>query len=193
MTRTSRARYWLILPPLLGLLGATYWLTQQVRVDMNIKDNENRHTPDAIVENFSSTKLDKKGAPQLIVSAEKMLHYPDNNSSELTMPNIISFANENTNIHILAKRGIITDKGDDIYLNEHVEVRREATPQQAALILQTDYLRLTPKLHLARSDQAVTLRTTDSIIRAVGFEMNSQTRTLKLLSQVKSEYAPQNN
>jgi lipopolysaccharide export system protein LptC len=177
----------------LGLLGATYWLTQQVRVDIDIKNNESRHTPDAIVENFSSTKLDKKGTPQLIVSAEKMLHYPDNNNSELQMPNIISFSDRNTKIHISAKKGIITDKGDDIYLNEYVEVRRDATTQQAALILQTDYLRLTPKLHLARSDKAVTLRTTDSIIRAVGFEMNSQARTLKLLSQVKSEYAPQNN
>jgi len=34
MTLASRARYWLPLLPLLVLLGATYWLNQQVQYDL---------------------------------------------------------------------------------------------------------------------------------------------------------------
>ena len=193
MNRISRIRRWLKLLPLLGLLGATYWLIQQMPVTVNEKNNTNRHTPGAIVENFSSIKLNEKGAPRLIVSAQKMLHYPDSNSSELEMPNIVSITNQNTQIRLLAKKGVINDNGDDIYLSSQVKVQRDATPRQSALTLETEYLRLTPKQYLARSDQAVTLRTKDSIARAVGFELNSRTRTLKLLSHVKTEYAPQNN
>ncbi|MFZ5503602.1 MAG: LPS export ABC transporter periplasmic protein LptC [Pseudomonadota bacterium] len=193
MNLVARARSWLGLLPLLGILGATYWLNQQVRLAGDGVYRDVPHTPDAVVENLSATKFSERGIPQVVVHADKMQHYADDDSSELTAPRVTVLSNDSPAIHATAKKGLISSKGDEIYLTEHVEVLREASPQQAELKLETEYLQLTPQLHLARSDRAVTLRTAESILQAVGLEMDSQARTLKLLSQVRSEYVPSKN
>src|SRR5665811_174572 len=71
MSFSSRARYWLPLLPLFGLLGATYWLNLQVQPQAAKPDSSKRHDPDAIIENFSATKLNEQGVPSFIMVAKK--------------------------------------------------------------------------------------------------------------------------
>ena len=47
--RMQRLREWSPLLPLLLLLGATYWLNQQVRPLLQEPDGNKRHDPDLIV------------------------------------------------------------------------------------------------------------------------------------------------
>ena len=125
MNFIARVRYWLLLIPLLALLALTYWLNQQVRPDSIKLDNTSRHQPDAIVENFSAIKLGVQGTPSLIIAAQKMLHFPDGDSTTLEMPHITSLSAERPTIHISAKRGILSSKGDEIFLHDNVEILRE--------------------------------------------------------------------
>ena len=60
MTLAARVRPWLTLLPLLGLLGATYWLNQQALPEPVKPDNSKLHEPDAIMENFSATNLNEQ-------------------------------------------------------------------------------------------------------------------------------------
>jgi lipopolysaccharide export system protein LptC len=190
MSFFSRVRYWLPLLPLLGLLGATYWLNQQVQPAMTKPDRNKLHEPDAIVENFSATKLNEQGMPNFILAAKKMLHYPDDDSTTLEVPRITILSAEHPAIHAIAKFGTISSKGEDIFLNDNVEVLREASAQQDELSLQTDYLHITPDQNLTNTDQAVSIMDAHTTVHAKGMELNSKTRTLKLLSEVKSEHVP---
>ena len=190
MTIASRARYWLPLLPLFGLLGATYWLNQQVLPEPAKPDSSKRHDPDAIVENFSATKLNELGVPSFIMAATKMLHYPDDDSTTLEAPRITLLSSGQPAIHAVANRAIISSNGDEVFLHDAVEVQREASKKQDKLTLQTEYLRIVPDQDLADTDRAVTIVDAHDIVHATGMEMDSKSRILKLLSQVRSEYVP---
>ena len=190
MTFTRRARYWLPLLPLLGLLMATYWLNQQVLPDAAKPDSSKRHDPDAIVENFSVTRLNELGVPNFVMAATKMQHYPDDDSTTLEAPRLTLLSPGQPAMHATAKQGTLSSKGEEIFLHDNVEVLREANARQDQLILHTDYLHIIPDQDLADTDRAVTIIDARNNVRGIGMEMNNRTRILKLLSQVKSEYVP---
>jgi lipopolysaccharide export system protein LptC len=190
MSFSSRARYWLPLVPLFGLLGATYWLNQQVLPEPAKPDSSKRHDPDAIVENFSATRLNEQGEPGFIMAATKMLHYPDDDSTALEAPRITLLATGQPAIHATANSGTISSKGDEVFLHDAVKVLREASAKQEELTLQTEYLHIIPDRNLADTDRAVTIVDAHDIVHATGMEMDNKTRILKLLSQVRSEHVP---
>lgn len=190
MSFFSRARYWLSLLPLIGLLGATYWLNLQVQPGPPRQDSSKRHDPDAIIENFSATKLNRQGMPSFIMAAKKMLHYPDDDSTTLEEPRITMLSTEHPAIHAIARSGTISSKGDEIFLQDDIRVIRDASARQDELTLQTEYLHIIPDQNITSTDRAVTVADAHNTIRAVGLELNSQTRVLKLLSQVRSEHVP---
>ena len=189
MTFSSRARSWLPLLPLLGLLGASYWLNQQVQPEPAKPDKSKRHDPDAMVENFSATNLNEQGMPSFMMAAKKMLHYPDDDSTTLEAPRITMLPAGQPAIHATAKSGTLSSKGDEVLLHDDVEVLREASAQQDELTLHTDSLHIIPDQNWANTDRAVTIADAHNTVRATGMEMDNKTRTLKLLSQVRSEYA----
>ncbi|HEU0189474.1 MAG TPA: LPS export ABC transporter periplasmic protein LptC [Gallionella sp.] len=192
MTFLSRARYWLPLLPLLGLLGFTYWLNQLARKEPVKPDVSKRHDPDAIIENFSATRLNAQGSPHFIVAAKKMIHYSDDDSTVLEVPHLTSMSAERPAIHAIAKRGIVSSKGDEVFLHEDVEVLREASALHNELRIHTEYLHLIPDQDLADTDRAVTITEAHNTVQATGLKMDNRARTLKLLAMVKSEYASNN-
>lgn len=190
MTFASRARYWLPLFPLLGLMAFTYWLNEMAQTDTGRPGGEKRHDPDAIVENFSAVKLNEHGVPHFIIAAKKMLHYPDDDSTTLEAPHLTSLSAERPAIHATAKRGIVSSKGDEVFLHEEVEVVREATVSLGELRIHTDYLHVVPDRELADTDRSVTIQEANNVVQATGLEMDNRARTLKLLAQVKTIYVP---
>ena len=193
MTFATRIRYWLPLLPLLGLLGATYWLNQQVQPEPAKPGGSVRHDPDSIVENFSAIRLNEQGTPLFIMSATRMLHYPDDDSTALEVPRITLLAEDRPPLLASAKTGSISGKGDEFFLQGDVEVLREAGVQQDQFALQTEYLHIIPDQDLVRSDRAVIFIEAHTTVNAVGMELNNKTRTIKLLSKVRSEYVPPGN
>ena len=190
MTLATRARYWLPLLPLLGLLGVTYWLNQQVRQESAKPDSGKRHDPDAIMENFSAIKLNEQGARRFIMAAKKMQHYPDDGSTVLEVPRLTMLSAARPAIHIIARQGIVSSKGDELFLRNDVEVLREASARQEELKLHTEYLHIVPDRDWADTDRAVTIVDAHNTVHAKGLEMDNKARTLKLLSQVRSEHVP---
>ncbi|HYR05379.1 MAG TPA: LPS export ABC transporter periplasmic protein LptC, partial [Gallionella sp.] len=178
MTLASRARYWLTLVPLLGLLGVTYWLNQQVQPESVKSGSGKRHDPDAIMENFSAIKLNEQGVPHFIMAAKKMQHFQDDDSTVLEVPRITALSAERPAIHIIAKQGIVSSRGDEIFLHNDVEILREASVRQEELTLHTEYLRIIPDRDWADTDRAVTIMDAHNTVHATGMEMDNKARTL---------------
>jgi lipopolysaccharide export system protein LptC len=189
MRPSRRIRHWLPFLPLLALLGATYWLDQQAQPDLATAVFRPRHDPDAIVDGFSATTLSQSGTPSFIVHAGKMLHFSDDDSTNLEAPHITLLDERNLPLYASAQSGIISSKGKEIILSGGVAVQREASNQNRTLNLRTDYLRVLPDQGLMETDRPVELTEPDSTVSAVGLELNNNTRTLKLLSRVRTEYA----
>jgi lipopolysaccharide export system protein LptC len=190
MSLAARARYWLLLLPLLGLLGVTYWLNRQAQTEPTKASANTRFSIDATMENFSATKMDEQGNPHFTVSAKRLHHYPGDDSTALDEPVLTTISDEGTSIRATAMRGKIAGKGDEIFLYDHVEMRRDASTEQGSLTLTTESLQMLPEQNLITTDQPVTLADATTTVDAVGLEMNYKARTFKLLSRVKSVYVP---
>ena len=190
MNFAARARYWLPLLPLFGLVGVTYWLNQQVQQEAAKPDNGKRHDPDAIIENFSAVRMNQQGVPRFFMNAKKMQHFPDDDSTELDAPQLTTLSAERPPIHIFAQFGLVSSKGDEVFLHRKVRVVREASADRDELTLLTEYLHVVPDQDLANTDQAVTITDAHNTTHATGLEMDNKARTIKLLAQVKSEHVP---
>jgi len=186
--RRQRLRAWSPLLPLLLLLGATYWLNQQVQPLPPKSDDSKRHDPDFIVSKFSATTLNEQGAPRFILSAEKMVHYPDDDSTHLDAPQLSSLHPGQPSVYTSARQGEISRKGDEVFLRDGVKLVRAADATQSEMILTTSYLHAVPDLGLMDTDRPITMTDAHNVIHAVGMKFDNQARVIKLLAQVRSQH-----
>ena len=195
----DRLRAWLaglpllLLLLLLLLLAATYWLNQQVQPLPVIPDSSKRHDPDFIVNKFVATTHNEQGKPRFVMAAKKMLHYQDNDSTYLEAPELTSFDSDHPPIHTYANNGMVSGKGEEIFLRDNVKIVRTASATQREITFTTTYLHVIPDRGLAETDQPVTMIDGRNIVQAVGMKFDNKARIVKLLAQVKSEYVSEKN
>ncbi len=190
MTFSSRWQAWLKLLPLLLLLAFVYWLDQQVQLEVVSAGNSMRHDPDVIMENFSATKMDQLGVPSYLLTASQLRHYPDQDTTELDLPNLVTLEPGHPAMRMQGEHGNIARRGEEVNFRDDVRVVREASGSQSLATLTTRYLRVFPDKGLADTDQPVTMVDERNTVHAVGLELDYKARLLKLLSQVRSEYRP---
>lgn len=175
----------------LALLALSYWLDQQARPGPEQPDGVGRHDADAIMERFSAMRMSPEGVPAFVMTAQDMRHYPDDDSTILNTPRVTTLQPGQPPLHAVAQRGEVLQQGDEILLAGAVEVLREPTGQEGALTLQTESLHVLPQAQRVYTDRPVQVADAFHTVSAVGLEMDSAARTLKLLSRVRGEYAPQ--
>lgn len=186
----ERLRAWAVLLPPALLLGAAYWLSQQVRPLPPGMDSSKRHDPDFIVDNFYATTISTEGKPRFIISAQQMLHYPDDDTTHLQAPRLTSLPPDGPALYAYANRGTVSGKGDEIFLHEEVKLVRAASATQSEMVFSSSYLHVIPDLDLADTDQPVSLVDAHNRINAVGMQLDNKARVIKLLAQVNSEHDP---
>jgi lipopolysaccharide export system protein LptC len=186
---TERARAWLPLLPLLLLLAATWWLNQQVQPLPQVQSQQ-RHDVDYVVDNFSAVTLNLQGQPRFTLAAGKLWHYPDDDTTHLQMPQLTSlYANRPPTV-TTARTGMVSSKGEDVFLYDEVRVVRPASDSGDEQRFATDYLHVIPDRDWAETDQSVVMTSQYNVIRAVGMELDNKARTVRLLSHVRADHEP---
>lgn len=186
----DRLRNWLALVPLLILMAATYWLDSQVQSTDTAAKKNLRHDPDYVIDNFTATTLDEKGKIRFVMSAKKMWHYPDDDTTHLEAPRLESMTAEHPPLRMSALNGELSSKGEEIFLRNDVIIVRPAYADKSEMTFNTNYLRVVPHRDIADSDQSVTVTDARATLHAIGMELDYNTHTIKFLSRVKSEYEP---
>ena len=184
----DRVAIWFPIGLMLLLAGLTYWLDQSVQPPPQKQDGSNRHDPDYIVERFSATRLGKDGNPAYTLKADKMTHYPDDDSTHLEKPYFSSFAEGKPPLHITGDKSLLSKDGEHVYFTGHVQAIREASGTDSQLTLNTTYLHLIPDKGLMSTDKPVVIKDAHTNISAIGLELDNNTRIYKLLSRVKGRY-----
>lgn len=188
----DRARAWIPLLPLLLLLLATYWLSQQVQ-PLPQNESQLRHDVDYVIDNISAISLNEQGQQRFTLAAEKMWHYPDDDTTHLQMPRLASLYADRPPVLTSAQTGMISSKGDEVFLYDEVRVVRPASGDIGEQRFDTSYLHVIPDRDWAESDQSVVMTSQYSTIRAVGMELDNQARTARLLSRVRAHHEPVRN
>jgi len=180
--------HWFPLLLLVLLAALSYWLEGTLGFLGQHTNAPMRHDPDFIVENFSTTRMGPDGTPFYILYADKMMHYPDDDTTLLTNPRFSRVEHGKSPLQITARQGKLSPNGKDIYLHHHVRVVREPFDGRQQITVTTSYLHIIPDKDLAMTRKPVTIRGANSVITAVGLQLNNKTQVLKLFSDVKGRF-----
>lgn len=178
---------WLPVGLILLLAALTFWLTRTVDVQPR-KPDKARHDPDIIVENFTARQLGPDGNERYTLSAQKMLHFPDDDSTVLREVKFLAQEQEGPPLTVRSTEARLTSKADEVFFLGQVRLTREPFAERGRLTADTTWFHVIPDAGIGRTDRPVTMREGDSnVLNAQGLEINNKTR-LATLTKVKATY-----
>jgi lipopolysaccharide export system protein LptC len=174
---------------LLALLaGLTFWLDQNQSVAEARADSKLRHDPDAMADNFVMRRFDETGVVKYRLSAPHMKHYPDDDSSILTNPTLITYRPDAPPVTIVAKNAVSTSKGSTVFMWDDVSITRAASPERQEMVARMPDLTAQTEDGFAFTDSPVHVTQGESWVKATGAFLDNNTSILTLQSQVTGLY-----
>ena len=109
---------------LFGVLGLlSIWLQFGIiEQEQVVFDGNERHDPDYYIENFTATGMDKEGRRSYVLEAERLVHYPDDDTALLDNPHIIQYEDGAPPRHTYSESGWISSDGNEVLLTGNVRV-----------------------------------------------------------------------
>jgi lipopolysaccharide export system protein LptC len=174
---------------MLALALLTFWLDRAVREERP-HPADRRHDPDFIISTFTITNYDREGRVESTLTAKKMVHFPDDDSTELESPFVVQTKPDEPRMTLSADRGTLSQDAADVFLYDNVELVRAAkdtTPEQR---LTTTFLHLVRSRSLVRTDRDVRVYQEDKELTGRGMEYNNETGQLFLRERVRGRFDP---
>lgn len=187
MTASATRLFPLVLVLALALL--TFWLERTVR-DEEVHPSQRRHDPDYLVEQFVVTKFNAAGALESTVSAAKMVHYPDDDSTELVAPRLVQAKANEPRMTLSADRGAISHNGEELFLFGNALLVREAGGGRSEARMQSSFLHVIGARSLVRTDREVQVFESGRTLSGRGMEYHNETWQLFLRNQVRARFEP---
>lgn len=183
-----------VLPLVLMFLLAlvTFWLERTVREE-EPRPAARRHDPDYLITNFTTTSYNREGITESMLSASRMVHYPDDDSTELVSPRVVQTRPSEPRMTVSAERGAISRDGDDIFLYDNVLLVREADKARPEARMTTSFLHVVRDRSLVRTDREVVIVEDRRMLEGRGMEYNNTSQQLQLLSRVRGRFEPKQN
>ena len=174
---------------MLSLALLTLWLEHATRVEEKAPALR-RHDPDYIVTQFTTTTYDAAGAPLTVLGAGRMVHFPDDDSTELVAPRVVQSKPAEPRVTVRAERGTLSREGDEIFLYDNVVLTREADAHSPEARMTTSFLHILRDRSLVRTDREVRFEEPGRSLYGRGMEYHTDTRQLTLAADVLGVMEP---
>ncbi len=148
------------------------------------------HEPDYFVDGLVLTKVNERGEPAFRLSAERMVHYPDDGSSEFTQPRMVSLDTDRPRIELRATSGSTDAQGDETELSGGVVLVRHGSGADPDLVVKSEFLVIETKSEVAHTNHPVEIKHGTTSLTGVGMEFDNATRHLRLESRVRGYWQP---
>jgi len=179
----------LILGTLLLILAtAAWWLQQGIQEDPPRQPRQT-HTPDYWVEDLSVRTMDAEGRPRRLLNAVSMRHFPDDDSTELTEPELLLLEPGRPPWRVRSELGWVSPDGELVLLQGEVHIDREAADGVRPVHLVTRDLRVQPKSEYAETEHPVRTESGPHWLESTGMQawLREPVR-IKLLANVRGHY-----
>ncbi len=172
---------------MLALALLSFWLERAARQEPAPAVPE-RHDPDYSVEQFTITDFSSAGAPESTLSAAKMVHYPDDNSTALVAPRLVQTRPDQPRLVLSADRGMLSRDGAEVFLHDNVVLVREALAASGEARMQSSFLHVMRERSLVRTDREVRISERGRTLVGLGMEYDNEARRLELHAQVRGVF-----
>jgi lipopolysaccharide export system protein LptC len=149
-----------------------------------------RTDPDYFIDNFRFVKTAPTGQARYSVAGTRLLHYPKDDSYEITEPVIKSLSVDKPAVTLTAKRGTANSDASLVEMFDDVNIDRPESPQAAHLHLSSDYMQFLPDDQVMQTTHAVEIHQGGSIVTGTGFYTNNATLISSLSSKVHAITPP---
>ncbi|KAA0178718.1 LPS export ABC transporter periplasmic protein LptC [Cupriavidus cauae] len=188
----SLSRLALRLMPLLLMAlvaGSTFWLVQ-INTPRQVSDTERqkRHVPDYWMERFTATELAEDGSTKMRFTGERMIHYEDDQTYEVTRPAMRAYEPDRPPVTGTADLGKMNADASviDLFGNAHIVRVQGADPSQDPQMSATSsYFQILINDDIVKTDKPVKLTRGPSVMTANGLVFNNVTREVNLLGNVR--------
>lgn len=172
---------------MLSLALLSFWLERTARIEQG-HPSLRRHDPDYVVHNFKVVGYGKNGEAESMLMARKMVHFPDDDSTELLSPRSVQSKPGEAPMTLTAERGALSQDGEDTFLYDNVLLVRNATPLQPEMRMQTHFLHVVRARSLVRTDREVAIREEGRYLTGRGMEYDNGSRVLEMRSKVRGRF-----
>jgi lipopolysaccharide export system protein LptC len=149
-----------------------------------------RHDPDYIVDRFVMTSYGAHGSVESRVTAEKMIHFPDDGTIDVSALRASVSKPDKPRYRARANRVAVADDGEEVFFYGNVVMIREANAAQPEARLETEFLHLVGGPDIARSDREVRLLEGASQLVGRGMEFHHETGQFYLRDRVRGRFVP---
>jgi lipopolysaccharide export system protein LptC len=157
---------------LLLLAALTFWLSRVIQSDA--PRGPLRHDPDYWAEGVKLLRFDINGTLQHTLTADKLLHYPDDDTTIVTSPHVTY--HRQPPVEISARMAYVGRDGKEVDLVDDVKVTRHGTTRGAApTTLETRTLKIFPDEEKGSTDDPVTITRGGSVMHGSGLEIDNGT------------------
>lgn len=174
---------------MLSLALLTLYLEHATRVE-DKPSALRRHDPDYVIMQFTTTTYDARGEPLTVLAAQRMTHFPDDDSTDLVAPRVVQSKPAEPRVTVRADRGTLSREGDEIFLYDNVVLTREADAQTPEARMTTSFLQIERDRSLVRTDREVHFEEPGRTLSGRGMEYRTDTRQLTLTSDVNGMMEP---
>ena len=181
------AHFPLVIVALLAI--ASFWLEQVVRNEHRESLGKQRHDPDTIVERFAIDHFDTSGKLQSRLTASQLLHYPDDDTADITSP-VLTLTRDERPVVFTSQRARASNTTKVVVLQGSVRGERQATSSEPAQILTTEELTVFTDEEIARTSLPVLYTQGSARLDGIGAEWNNLDGLLQIHSQVRGEFPP---
>ena len=175
---------------MLSLAGLTFWLERTVREEEGAHPSLRRHDPDYVDDNLTHTRFNVQGLVESTLTAAKMLHYPDDDSTDLVAPNVVQTKPNEPRVTVTADRGALSRDGEEVFLYDNVLIVREGGPDRSETRMRTSFMHVVQAHSVFRTDRDIVITEEDRVISGRGMEYRNDTRELFLRERVRGRFEP---
>ncbi len=171
---------------LFALAGLTFWLRVATQLPEIRNDGKHRHDPDYIVSNAHLRKIDETGKLKYTLKATTIRHYPDDETTDLTQPDLVFLNPKKSTLTMTSERAHLSKDGEQVDLYGNVRIVRAATAKDPAMIATTPELTVFPDEDKAFTKSPVLITQGKSWIKGVGLQMDNRAQTYVLESNASA-------
>ena len=173
---------------LLALALLSFWLERAAR-QHPAQPSPLRHDPDYSAEAFTITDYGRAGAPESTLSAARMVHFPDDDSTDLVAPRLVQTRPGEPRLELSAERGLLSEDGAEVFLHDNVVLWRARLEQTPEARMESSFLHVLRARALVRTDREVRISEPGRSLIGLGMEYDNEARTLALHAEVRGNFA----
>ena len=119
-----------------------------------------------------------------------MLHFPENDLTEITQPHLKIYRNSREPWYVTAKRAQALQGMKEIHFWDDVNIQHAPDEKTPETTITTPSLTIFPNQQTAETADEITLMQPNLVVKALGMHADMVSGEIKLLANSRGEYVP---